>query len=112
MLCLIIESYLPPDFYIDMYGAKTYATILVKILEQYNLVPNVLQKFNEMNYPIVNIGSQLFLSLFTMCLPERESLKVLDLIFMEGMMNTKLIFDITLAYFRIMEPQILKSDNF
>ena len=31
MMCVIIESYLPPDFYVDMYGAKTHATILVRI---------------------------------------------------------------------------------
>ena len=31
LMCLIIESYLPPDFYVDMYGAKTYATILIRI---------------------------------------------------------------------------------
>ena len=43
-----------------------------------------MQKFEDMNYPIVNIGAQLFLSLFTMCLPEQESLKILDLIFLEG----------------------------
>jgi hypothetical protein len=31
MMCLMVESYLPPDFYVEMYGAKTHATILVKI---------------------------------------------------------------------------------
>jgi hypothetical protein len=39
MFCLIIESYLPPDFYVDMYGATTHATILVRILQQYNILP-------------------------------------------------------------------------
>ena len=33
MMCLIIEAYLPPDFYIDMYGAKTNATMLQRIFE-------------------------------------------------------------------------------
>lgn len=42
MMCLIIESYLPPDFYVDMYGAQTHATILVRIFQQYGYVPNVL----------------------------------------------------------------------
>jgi len=33
LFCLIVESYLPPDFYIEMYGAKSYATILKRIFE-------------------------------------------------------------------------------
>lgn len=70
MMCMIVEVYLPPDFYVDMYGAKTYATILETIFKQYSLLPAIMQKFEDMCYPVVNIGSQLFLSLFTMCLPE------------------------------------------
>jgi hypothetical protein len=31
LMCLIVESYLPPDFYVEMYGAKSHALILEKI---------------------------------------------------------------------------------
>jgi len=31
MMCLIIESYLSPDFYIEMYGATTHATMLIRV---------------------------------------------------------------------------------
>ena len=31
LFVLIVECYLPPNFYVEMYGAKTHATILVKI---------------------------------------------------------------------------------
>ena len=37
MFALIVESYLPPDFYVEMYGATTHATILVRVFEQYNI---------------------------------------------------------------------------
>ena len=42
MFALIVESYLPPDFYVEMYGATTHATILVRVFEQYNILPRVL----------------------------------------------------------------------
>jgi hypothetical protein len=56
MFCLIVESYLPPDFYVDMYGATTHATMLIRIFEQYGFIPNVMNKFNELQYPIVNLS--------------------------------------------------------
>lgn len=112
LFSLVVESYLPPDFYVDMYGATTHATILVRIFEQYNILPAVLAKFEEMQYPIINLSCQFFLSLFTICLPESESLKVLDLFFLEGMKSNKLIFDVTLAYLRILERQIVECQNF
>jgi hypothetical protein len=65
-----------------------------------------------MQYPIINLSCQFFLSLFTICLPEIESLKVLDLFFLEGMQSNKLIFDVTLAYLRILEQQIVECSNF
>jgi hypothetical protein len=65
-----------------------------------------------MQYPIINLSCQFFLSLFSICLPETESLKVLDLFFLEGMQSNKLIFDVTLAYLRILEEQIVECSNF
>ena len=103
MFCLIVESYLPPDFYVDMYGATTHATILKRIFEQYNILPQLLEKFDKMDYPIINLSCQFFMTLFTMCLPESESLKILDLFLLEGMMSNKLLFDVTLAYLRCVE---------
>lgn len=83
LFCLIVESYLPPDFYIEMYGAKSYATILKRIFEQYNILPQVLHKFEKEDYPIVALSCQFFMSLFTNCLPEHASLQVLDLFFLD-----------------------------
>jgi hypothetical protein len=76
------------------------------------MLPTVLAKFNAMKYPIINLSCQFFLSLFTICLPETESVKVLDLFFLEGMKSNKLIFDVTLAYLRILEKQIVACENF
>lgn len=64
-----------------------------------------------MDYPIINLSCQFFMTLFTMCLPEPESLKVLDLFLLQGMMYNKLLFDVTLAYLRIVEKQILECSN-
>ena len=37
---------------------------------------------------------------------------MLDLFFLEGMQSNKLIFDVTLAYLRILEQQIVECSNF
>ena len=86
-----------------MYGAKSYATILKRIFEQYNILPAVLQKFEKEDYPIVALSCQFIMSLFTNCLPEHASLQVLDLFFLEGLQSNKVIFDVTLAYLGLLE---------
>jgi len=45
LFVLIVESYLPPDFYVEMYGATTHATILEKIFKQYNMLPGLIKTF-------------------------------------------------------------------
>jgi hypothetical protein len=32
MLVMTVETYMPPDYYVEMYGAKTHATILVRVM--------------------------------------------------------------------------------
>ena len=41
-MCVIIESYMPLDFYIEMYGAKSHALILNNILVQNDIIPEFL----------------------------------------------------------------------
>lgn len=85
LMCLIIESYLPPDFYVEMYGATTHATILLKIFTQYNILPELLKTFETLEYPLNILTARLFLSLFSHMLPEQASLKILDLFLLEGL---------------------------
>lgn len=103
LFVLIVESYLPPDFYVEMYGATTHATILARILKQYSKMPGVIATFERLEYPIVNLCARLFLSLFSHSLPEETSLRVLDLFFLEGLQSNKIIFDVTFAYLSILE---------
>ena len=85
LMCLVVESYLPPDFYVEMYGATTSAHILYKIFTQYKMFPDVLRKFEQLDYPLVNMTARLFLTLFCNALPEHASLKILDLFLLEGL---------------------------
>ena len=64
-----------------------------------------------MEYPLVNLTARLFLSLFSNSLPERASVRVLDLFFLEGLHSNKIIFDVTLGYLRIIESQVLKCKD-
>jgi len=108
LMCLMVESYLPPDFYVEMYGAKTHATILIKIFTQYNILPELLSKFEELDFPIVNLTARLYLSLFCQPLSEDASFRLLDLFLFEGLNSNKVIFDITLGYLRLLENQVIK----
>jgi hypothetical protein len=48
LFVLIVESYLPPDFYVEMDGATTHATILARILKQYSKMPGVIATFERL----------------------------------------------------------------
>jgi hypothetical protein len=64
-----------------------------------------------MDYPLVNLTAKLFLSLFSNSLPEEASLRVLDLFFLDGRTSNKVIFDVTLAYLRVIEDRVVSCRN-
>ena len=103
MMCLMIESYLPLDFFVEMHGATAHAKILLKILAHFKIQSQLLAKFEELCYPIVNLTARTYLSLFAHTLPEPASLRVFDYFFLEGLGSNKVIFDITLGYLRLIE---------
>ena len=48
-LVMIIETYMPPEYYVEMYGVRTQASILQKIFRQYSFLPDVQAKFDDPN---------------------------------------------------------------
>ena len=46
-LVMIIETYMPPDYYVEMFGVRTQASILQKIFRQYSFLPEVQLKFDD-----------------------------------------------------------------
>ena len=52
-----------------------------------------------------------FISLYTECLPEQASLQVLDLFFLFGQKNNKVIFDIALGYLKTLQDQIVRAED-
>ena len=52
-----------------------------------------------------------FISLYTECLPERASLQVLDLFFLHGQKNSKVIFDVALGYLKTLQTQIVEAPD-
>jgi hypothetical protein len=65
-----------------------------------------MKTFQRLEYHLVNLTAKLFLSLFSNSLPERAAYRVFDLFFMEGLTSNKVIFDVTLAYLKIIEPNV------
>lgn len=81
---LIVETYMTPDYYVDMYGATTQANILTRIFRQYNILPEVTAKFEELNISLITFSVNWFISIFTAALPEESSFAVLDLFLLKG----------------------------
>ena len=52
-----------------------------------------------------------FISLYTECLPEQASLQVLDLFFLFGQKNNKVIFDVALGYLKTLQDQIVRAED-
>lgn len=61
----------------------------------------MLKKFEQLDYPLVNMTARLFLTLFCNALPEHASLQILDLFLLEGFNSNKIIFDIALGYLKV-----------
>ena len=52
-----------------------------------------------------------FISLYSECLPEQASLQVLDLFFLFGQKNNKVIFDVALGYLKTLQDQIVVAED-
>ena len=63
----------------------------------------VIKKFEALEYPLISFSCKFFITIFTELLPEEVSLRVLDLFFLTGRQTDKIIFDVSLAYLRILE---------
>lgn len=112
-LVMIIETYMPPDYYVEMYGVRTQASILQKIFRQYSFLPEVQAKFDDpkIMFNLMDNAISWFISLYTECLPEKASLQVLDLFFLFGQKNNKVIFDVALGYLKTLQDQIVVADD-
>ena len=52
-----------------------------------------------------------FISLYTECLPEQASLEVLDMFFLYGQTNNKVIFDVAFGYLKTLQAQIVEATD-
>lgn len=43
---MVVETYMPPDYYVDMYGAISSAAILSRVFKQYKILPEVRKAFD------------------------------------------------------------------
>ena len=105
MMCSIIETYLPPDFYIEMIGLKTHSIVLERLI-QFQM-PNLYKKVKELDFQMINLTPKFFLTLFMNLIPESIGLRVLDIFLLHGMDNNKVLFDIMLAYLKVIEAEAL-----
>lgn len=73
---MIIETYMPPDYYVEMFGVRTQASILQKIFRQYSFLPDVQLKFDDpaIQFNLMDNAISWFISIYTECLPEQASL--------------------------------------
>jgi hypothetical protein len=58
LMCVIIEAYLPLNFFVEMFGATSHANMLYKVFEQYQIMSEMIAKFAEFEYPLMNFTAR------------------------------------------------------
>jgi len=86
---------------------------LQKIFRQYSFLPDVQEKFDDpaIKFDLMDSAISWFISIYTQCLPEKASLQVLDLFFLYGKMENRVLFNVALGYLSTLQTQIVGADD-
>ncbi|KAH3661275.1 hypothetical protein OGAPHI_006682 [Ogataea philodendri] len=114
MLVIITERYLPGIHEFNLEGVNVHQGVLMLCLRQY--LPNVWSLMHETSHSNNNsflyelptlsfCTTSWFMSIFVGVMPIETTLRVWDCLFYE---DSKAIFQVSLAIFKILEPQMLE----
>ena len=69
------------------------------------------EKFDDpsINFNLMDNAISWFISIYTECLPEKASLQVLDLFFLYGKIENRVLFNIALGYLSTLKDQITEA---
>lgn len=109
MLCVLLESFLPPEYYThSMVGVQADVQLLLQLIEK--RLPKIWSHLLSLEcMSLEGIFTGWFLCLFIKTTPVETTLRILDSLFVEG---TKVLFRVSLALMEMHEAEILACDEF
>lgn len=106
LLTMICEDLLPLYYNNAMIGSSVDLEIINFLLEKY--LPNVYNHLQEIQFPISLTCQPWLLCLFIGFIPLEQELRILDCLFSMG---SPVLFQVSLALFKICENEILKGER-
>lgn len=106
-LVMIIEKYLPLDYYSNMIGVLVDQKVLQHFMRK--RLPRLCAHLDEHDFNLDLIAFQWLACLFAINLPQKIHFAVWDLFFIKGIV---VIFRFALTILQLMEEQILRADRF
>ena len=73
------------------------------------MIPGVLAHMNKLKVDFLTFSVTWYISVFTAALPEDASLAVLDIFFLKGRNNIKVLMHLTFGLLSVLEQDIVKA---
>eukprot|EP00347_Sterkiella_histriomuscorum_P014415 403360950 len=106
LFCMIIETYLPFDYFEMMVGVLIDQKVFMKLVEcDYKELYN---KFQEMGFDFSILAFQWFVCIFSYNMPEETALSILDYFFLKG---NKVLFKVGLSLLQLLHDQIMECQD-
>lgn len=103
---MIIETYMPFDYFEMMIGVLIDQKVFMKLVElDYK---DLSIKFKQMGFDFSILAFQWFVCLFTYNMPEETALSILDYFFLKG---SKALFKVGLSLLSLLREQILECKD-
>jgi hypothetical protein len=103
---MIVESYLPFDYFAMMVGVLIDQKMFMKFV--CCEFKNMHSKFTSLGFDPSILAFQWFVCIFSYNMPEATSLQILDLFILKG---TKTLFSVGLALIQILQDQIMQCQD-
>jgi len=107
MLVMVLENYLPIDYYLNIQGIITDNNILLELIKE--KFPKLYNRSMEMDFQLSNVTFQWLCSLFSYNFSYHIVSQIWDQFFLKGQ---KIIFRIALSIFHVMMPILMQAQDY
>ena len=107
MLTVLIESFIPLDYYSKLIGAIVDKDVLSQLIRE--RMPDLWEHLDEQFYDPSNTSFQWMYCLFANNFSFLVIQRIWDLFFLKG---SKILFRVSLAILHVIKPQLMKADSF
>ncbi|CDW75098.1 tbc domain-containing protein [Stylonychia lemnae] len=106
LFCMIIECYLPFDYFEMMIGVLIDQKVFMKMVEAQ--FKDLFNKFKDLGFDFAILAFQWFLCIFTYNMPEDTALSIIDVFLLKG---SKTLFQVGITLIQLIESQIIACED-